>query len=385
MSGHRILVVGSGTRFLSGISFYTHRLATALSEREHVAVVLMRRLLPRRLYPGRDRVDAALTNVRYPERVAVFDGVDWYWVPSLLKALWFVRRERPTHVVMQWWTGTVLHSYVVLAVAARLLGARVIVEFHEVLDTGELRIPGVKAYVSALSRLLLRFVDGFVVHSEFDRAALAAAYPIAGRPVGVIPLGPFDHLRPAALGGDPAAEAGPCRLLFFGTIRPYKGVEDLVQAFERLADANPERFTLTVVGETWEGWTRPNELIALSPHRDRITLVNRYVTDDEAAAHFETADVVVLPYHRSSASGPLHIAMARGLPTVVTSVGGLGEAAGDYAGAVFAPARDPEGLAAAIDVAAGLRGQRFDDPHTWDRTCDRYEELFAAVSAARSR
>ena len=78
-----------------------------------------------------------------------------------------------------------------------------------------------------------------------------------------------------------------------------------------------------MVGETWEGWTAPDQAIARSPHADLIERVDRYVTDTELTAYFERADAVVLPYHRSSSSGPLQIAMSAGLPVVVTAVGGL--------------------------------------------------------------
>ena len=112
-----------------------------------------------------------------------------------------------------------------------------------------------------------------------------------------------------------------------------------------------------VVGETWEGWTLPLELIERSPYRDDIELVNRYVTDQEAAGYFQRADVVALPYLRSSASGPLAIAQAYGLPVVVTAVGGLVEAAADYTGAVSGPAWQPDDLARGLLAAADLRGR----------------------------
>ncbi len=78
----------------------------------------------------------------------------------------------------------------------------------------------------------------------------------------------------------------------------------------------PRRFRLTVVGETWENWTLPAELIAASPHGERISFVNRYVSDAEAAAFYAAADAVVLPYRRGSASGPLQIAMSHGVARV---------------------------------------------------------------------
>ena len=79
----RVTVVGSGTRFISGISHYTHALACAFSVKRRTSVVLMRSLLPRRLYPGAERVGFAIAEHVYPPGVRVHDGVDWFWFPSL--------------------------------------------------------------------------------------------------------------------------------------------------------------------------------------------------------------------------------------------------------------------------------------------------------------
>ncbi|GIF10056.1 sugar transferase [Actinoplanes teichomyceticus] len=371
------MVVGSGWRFLSGISYYTCRLSNALRERYDVGAILMRQLLPARLYPGRDRVGRALSDLRYADGIPVFDGVDWWAVPSLPRAVAFLRAQRPDVLVLQWWTGAVLHSYLVLAVAARRLGIRVVVEFHEVQDTGELRHRWAARYVRAAIRPLLARTCGVVVHSAFDRDALAAAYDLGAVPCEIALHGPFDH-HAAGAARTPGPE-GVCRLLYFGTIRPYKGLEDLIEAFGTLGP----QYRLTVVGETWEGWTRPAELIARSPARDRITFVNRYVPDAEVNGYFAAADAVVLPYRRSSASGPLHIAMSHGLPVVVTSVGGLVEAAGSYSGTVFVRPADPGGLAAGIKGAAGLIGRRHPDPSSWDRTVEAYQRLLARIGISQ--
>lgn len=374
----KVCVVGAGSRFLSGISYYTRHLAHALAERNDVSVVLMRQLLPTRLYPGRARVGAPLSALRYDPSVRVFDGVDWHWLPSLARALAFLRRERPEVLVLQWWTGTVLHSYLALATAARQLGARVVVEFHEVLDPGEAGRSAVRAYVRAVAPTLVRLGSGFVVHSELDRVALGGCYPLGDRPSEVIPLGPFDAYQQLGTAVERPAPANVCNLLYFGVIRPYKGLEDLIEAFDSLPPDQIGRYWLTVVGESWEGWTRPLELIQRSRYRERISLVNRYVSDEEVGAYFRGADGVVLPYHRSSASGPLHVTMSQGLPVVVTAVGGLVEAASDYAGAELVPPRDPTALRQAL-LRLPARLGRYTDPHSWARTAERYERLFEAL------
>ena len=123
----------------------------------------------------------------------------------------------------------------------------------------------------------------------------------------------------------------------------------------------------------------PIRLIERSRHRARITLVNRFVADDEVIAHFAAADAVVLPYHRSSASSPAHVAMSNGLPLVITAVGGLPEAVADYQGAILVPPRDPVALRDAIRRLPELRGRRYRDPHSWDRTVTRYGELMTRI------
>lgn len=381
-SSRRVCVVGASTRFLSGITYYTYSLCHALGGSFDISAVFMRQLLPTRLYPGRDRVGASITELSLPESVPQFDGVDWYWVPSLLRALWFLWRQKPEVLILQWWTGTVVHSYLVLTAIAKLRGARMVVEFHEVLDTGEERIPLVGAYVALLGRLLMRLADGFVVHSNYDLPHIDARYSLGQRPVAVILHGPYNHYRSVQTQPSlPAAPATCCQLLFFGTIRPYKGLEDLIRAFDAISEEEVDQYRLTVVGETWENWTLPERLIAESRYRDRIEFINRYVPDEEAAAFFEHADVVVLPYHRSSASGPLHIAMSYGLPVVVTRVGGLPEAAEGYQGAQFVPPRDPCALTAALREARTLKGRRFVAPNDWGRTVSQYQALFAVLDA----
>ena len=380
----RILVVGSGTRFLSGISYYTWHLSSALAERHQVSVILMRRLLPARLYPGRDRVGATLTPLRYDGFARSFDGVDWFWLPSMIRAVRFLRAERPDVVVFQWWTAAVGHSYVALAWAARRRGAEVVIELHETQDTGEARMKPVATYGRWILRRLLARASGVVVHSSFDREQVEGFAP-PHVPLAVIPHGPYDHHAPTPGVARRDAPDDAWNILYFGTIRPYKGLEHAVEAFDRLPDDVAARSWLTVVGETWEGWDRPLELLAASARRDRTTVVNRYVDDDELTGWLAGADLVVLPYLRSSASGPLHTVMHAGLPVIVTAVGGLIEAAEGYDGATLVPPGDPDAIAAAIEqvVGGGDKDTRFDDPQSWERTAERYDALMATMAERR--
>jgi glycosyltransferase involved in cell wall biosynthesis len=199
-------------------------------------------------------------------------------------------------------------------------------------------------------------------------------YHLSPQTVEVIPHAGFDHhQRPPRRQTSAGRE---CSLLYLGVIRPFKGVEDLVRAFDSIPPQEIDGYRLTIAGETWEGHFLPSRLIASSRYRDRITFINRYLSDDEVGRLFANADVVVLPYRRSFQSGPLHIAMHYGLPVVVTSVGGLVESVDGYAGVTLAEPRAPSSLLTAIRQARERAGQRFVAPHSWADTAHRYWELF---------
>ena len=383
-----MLVVGAGTRLLSAMSYYCIRLTNALAGRFDVAVIPMRQLIPTFLYPGRSRVGATTTRLDYEPTVKVLRGIDWYLVPNLFRDLNDLRKWKPDVVIFEWWTGTVLHTYLAVGLVARLLGASVIVEFHEVLDSGEERIPIARAWVSILGRPFFRMASSFVIHSAADRAPLEERYGLRGRPCVIVPLGPHDHHalksnHPSESVALRAAPPGALNLLFFGIIRPYKGLEDLVRAFDMLDDEEVKGYWLTVVGETWEGWDLPIRLIQESRHRARITLVNRFVDDDEVIGYFAGADAVVLPYHRSSASSPAHVAMSNGLPLVITAVGGLPAAVADYSGAILVPPHEPAALRDSFNRLPDLCGRRHKDPHSWDHTVALYLQLMEQLGVSR--
>ena len=385
--GHspRVLVVGAGTHFLSAMSYYTLRLTNALADRHTVGAIPMRRLIPTFLYPGRSRVGTTTTRLDYDFAVDVFDGIDWVWGSHLFRDLIRLKKWKPDVVIFEWWTGSVLHTYLAIALLARLQGASIIVEFHEVVDSGEERIPLARVWVSALGRPFFRLVSAFVIHSESDREPVEKSYRLRARPCAVIPVGPMDHHSSRNASGilvgvsHRSAPPDTLNLLFFGLIRPYKGLEDLVRAFDLFDEEEVKNYWLTVVGETWEGWDLPVRLIQQSRHRERITLVNRFVHDDEVVSHFANADAVVLPYHRSSASSPAHVAMSNGLPLVITAVGGLPEAVKDYEGAILVAPKDPVSLRDAIRLLPALRGRRFRDPHSWDLTVKLYQDLMEDI------
>jgi glycosyltransferase involved in cell wall biosynthesis len=381
----RLCVVGPGFLFMSGISVYTWTLTRALAVDFDVSVLLLRRLMPRRLYPGGRRVGAPLTSLDY-DGVPHFDGIDWFWGVSLIRGLRFFLGQRADGLVLQWWTGAVGHTYVLLALVARARRIPVLIEIHEWQDPGEAGRPIAKRYGRLVLRQLLRLSSGVLVHHEQDRQLLlSAGADLAGKTVAVAPHGPYGHLlsvppvAPPEFGDDALGDdVQNCRtILLFGVVRPYKGLEDVAAAFDALPRAVAERLVLTVVGETWEGWTLPLDRLEKSRHRDRVRIVNRYVSDAEAGFVFGETDVLVLPYRRVSSSGPLHIAMAQGLDVIMTDLPALRSVADAYAGAEFVPVGSVEALTAALERAADRPARRSQPTGDWTLNVKAYHQLLA--------
>jgi len=201
---------------------------------------------------------------------------------------------------------------------------------------------------AALRRVLERF-DAVIAHSQRGRRRLVQELGVAPERAHVIPHGAFAHL--AALEGAPLPpelrdDGGPI-VLCFGLIRPYKGLEVLLDAWRGVQGAR-----LWVVG-------MPRyEIAALRASAPaNVDWVPRFVSDAELAACFRRADIVVAPYLESEQSGVVATALAFGAPLVLSDVGGLGEVAAAGAARLVAPA-DTEALRGAISELLADGAQR---------------------------
>ncbi len=183
----------------------------------------------------------------------------------------------------------------------------------------------------AAQRRLYGQVDAIVVHSEHGRVRLVDALGVAPEKVAVIPHGAFTHLldvpgeRP--LPDELAAVTKPV-VLFFGLLRPYKGLDVLLDAW-RAAGLDAELWIV--------GMPRMDVAPLRAAAPPSVRWVPRFVADDEVAAYFRRAALAVLPYREIDQSGVLFTALAFGAPLVLSAVGGFPEVAADGAAALVAP------------------------------------------------
>jgi glycosyltransferase involved in cell wall biosynthesis len=197
---------------------------------------------------------------------------------------------------------------------------------------------------ASAQRRLYDAVDAIVVHSAYGREQLVASLGVDPAKVRVIHHGAFKHLTVQAhevpLPDELRGVDMPV-VLFFGLLRPYKGVETLLEAWRGVTGAE-----LWVVGRP----RMPLEPL-LRDAPPRVRFISRFVSDAELPAFFRRADVVALPYARTERfdfSGVLATALAFGKPTVISDIGGFGEVAAAGAARLVAP-DDPGALRTALE------------------------------------
>jgi glycosyltransferase involved in cell wall biosynthesis len=215
---------------------------------------------------------------------------------------------------------------------------------------------------SLLNRLTLRaqyrLADHMFVHTEKMKSELVVDFGVNERSVTVI-RHPVNNAFPDTDLTAPEAKrqlgilGDEKTVLFFGRIKPYKGVEHLLAAFRQIT-ACDGNYRLIIAGEVQRG----NEnyldelqgMAASQLERGQIILKTRFIPDKEMEVYLKAADVLVLPYIDIFQSGVLFLGYSFGLPVIVTDVGSFRkEIVEGKTGYVCKPA-DPEDLARTIET-----------------------------------
>ena len=357
----RIALIGPAHPYKGGGARHTTELAHRLAAAGHdVIIESWRAQYPRRLYPGQQTVDEP-EGEPYPR---THRRLAWYRPDGWLAA---GRRLRSADlVVFALLTPLQVPPYLaVMAGLGRQPGRpRTAVICHNVLPHE--RRPG----DVALTKALLKHADTVITHSAAQAAQARELAPAATVLTARIP----PHLPVLARRDDPPdpPETGgthpprpPLRLLFFGIVRPYKGLDVLLRALAGV----PAHVTLTVAGEFWGGTEPTEKLIADLGLRDRVTLRPGYLPATAIPALFAAADVLVLPYREATASQNALLAFAYGVPVITTTAGALAQAVRDGVDGLTCAPDDAEDLLRALiqisdpDTARRLRaGVRAWDP-----------------------
>lgn len=349
----RLGIVGPIHPLRGGIALHTAEMAAAAAARGHdVRVLSYSRLYPGPFFPGRSQLDpdADLAAASSVPRAAAIDSCNpWTWRGA---AAWLAEM-RPELVVLQRWHPFFAPALATVAARLRQAGSRIVWMVHNARPHEGRTLPW-----HPLLRLGMRSGDVALVHAASELAALRelgvpAELRLVRHPApSLAPPGP----HPAAARRELGLGDDEVLFLFFGYVRAYKGVDVLLQALARLAPDGPPWRAL-IAGEWYVDRSAADRAIAQPPLAGRVTIVDRYLSREDAARCFAAATVVVLPYRAGTQSGVVPLAYTYGKGVITTRVGGLPDAVRDGETGLLVPPEDPDALAAALEEVR--RGRRF--------------------------
>lgn len=381
----KICIVGSSKRFFSGLTAHTIFLANALAKRNQVSVILLRNLLPCFLYPGRGHIGQTNYLVDFNPEIDVYEGMDWNSPRSWYGAYRFLKRHQPDAIIMLWWTSSVAHMELFLAVANRRMKIKtnLILEMHEVVDPLEESILPIRLYSRLAGKMIMGRTDIFTTQSASAKRQVAQIYRLDKRRIFVVPIGLYDDYKHTSDKDSCRKELGieeEFVILYFGLIRKYKGVPYLVEAFNKLAQGIAGHSRLIIAGEDWGDETSLGDAINSSPYKGQITYKPQFAPDIMIPRYFSAADVVVLPYLRTLGSGVANIAMTYGKPIITSDLETMRECLADYEGAWFTPVGDSAAIAERLseiynDHKSGNPLLYNPPQNTWDEVARQYEEI----------
>ena len=314
----KITLVGPVYPYRGGIAHFTGMLAQKLIEAGHdVQMISFKKQYPLWLYPGksdkdysegREKIDAAYL-------LAPLNPLSWK------RAVDAICKFKPEKVIFPWWVtiwGPAFH-HIVTRLKKNDIPSTILI--HNTLPHEA------KPYDSFLARWVLQEADNFIVMTQKEKFRLLELLPhiiLAGNNLEVVSHPIYRVFKPTGTDknklrskfGLPAEQP---LMLFFGFVRPYKGLDDLLEAHKILISKGYQ-IKLIVAGEFWESIKKYEQKIHALELTNFVKIINDYIPDDEAAQYFEMSDIFIAPYTGGTQSGVLKAALGFGLPVVLTDV-----------------------------------------------------------------
>jgi glycosyltransferase involved in cell wall biosynthesis len=300
--------------YRGGIAHFTTLLAKKLIEAGHeLLVVSFKKQYPAWLYPGKSDKDHS------PGR----EKVDAKYLLTPLNPLSWRRTVKalvdfqPQQVIVPWWVTIWGPAFRFIITRLKRHGTIVTVLIHNTMPHEA------RPLDRWLARRTLETADRYIVMTEKEKGRLLSLLPEA-KHIQVAPLPIFHTFKPTPLTRQEARlnldlPLDQPILLYFGFVRPYKGLGVLIDALKLITDQGITAHLL-VVGEFWEDKSSYLSQIQTLGLEQQVQIHDAYIPDDEIAPFFKAADLFVAPYIDGTQSAALKTALGFGLPVVVTDV-----------------------------------------------------------------
>lgn len=380
-----ILLLGSFPPQAQGIPGYCGALAEALATHGRVSALGFKAMYPGFLFPGVKSAMDPTSPAPEVRNLTVNHPLAWH---NPFAWLWHALATPADIVHVQWWSLPLFPVCLTFALAAKLRGLPLVITVHNVLPHEP------SPWFLRASRMLYHLADHLVVHSDVNRAQLLQRFSIARERVSCVPIG-IDQRHNQAVEKEHArvSLAIPLEiptLLFFGTIRPYKGLDVLLRALALVRRNYPD-LQLVIAGKPWESWGRYEAIIESERLEEHVITRLDYIPESEVSLLYAAADLVVLPYtHFDAQSAVGAQTLSHGRPMIVTECGGLPALVNGEKRWIALP-DDPSSLAvkiddflkdptgASADFAAITR--RVSEDMSWETSAEAHWDVYSSLKS----
>ncbi len=194
-------------------------------------------------------------------------------------------------------------------------------------------------------REIYQKMDGLIYHTHYTREEFSRIFPKIQPKSTIIPHAEYSFLDVEQISVSSSEESNT--ILFFGNIRPYKGLDTLIRALNIVKQNIPDA-RLRIVGQPLEPFDRYAEMIDTFHLKDSVDTRLEYIPDEEIPKIFSTASVVTLPYRQIDQSGVLMLALALSKAVVAAKIGGIPEVIQDGKTGILIEPHDEQALADAL-------------------------------------
>lgn len=307
----KIIFIGPVYPYRGGIAHFTTALATAAIGAGHeIEVLSFKRQYPRFLYPGKSDRDPSKDALSVPAKFLLDPLYPWTWAQARREII----RSKPDLVVFQWWTTFWAPAFGILARYLKNNNIKVLFLVHNVYPHET------KFWDKPFAKFALMAAESFLAMARSQQKLLISLFPDKQTILSPHPTYQFVSNSKIEKNNARAQLSIPFDrkvAIFFGIVRPYKGLRLLVEAAGILKkEGNP--IHLLITGEFWENVTEYQHLFERENLVDWVTIQNCYIPNEDVPLYFSAADLLVAPYVGGTQSGVVKLAMGYGLPVVVT-------------------------------------------------------------------
>ncbi|MEM2890190.1 MAG: glycosyltransferase [Candidatus Hadarchaeum sp.] len=304
-----IVIIGPVYPYRGGIAHYTTMLTKALSARHEVHVISFKSQYPSWLYPGKSDRDPSQVIFQTDAEYLLTPFNPWTWLHTAN----YIKVLKPELVILQHWTTYWSPAFGSLGILLKRINTPLLYIIHNIYPHER------HLFDTLLSYYALKQGDAFICQSDKEANTLRKIFPHAR--VTIIPHPVYEMFNKAI----PKEKARQVLnlpqdkpiILFFGIVRKYKGLQFLLEAIAYLKYQGRQVY-LVVAGEFWDKTNYMKQITQLQI-ADLVRLEDRYIPNEEVPFYFSAADVFVAPYTGGTQSGAVKIALAYGLPCVVTA------------------------------------------------------------------